>query len=218
MGSLAIYTSQPTSARNASDMNLPIAALAELNDVDYLVEVLQPEDNVSEEEIAKGLATRAEALGIAIRPHTPLEHSNIGAGSDTTAASTHVRNTSAGSNETTDTALTTPSSPTTACPESLDQANLSTSPRARPRCLTFSQYDKYLAQVEPNLNQPRFIKQTIPMTDTTASIFSVSTRKSVVSIKNGIKAKVRWKKRASVSNAMMYVFLAYLILDSPSSS
>lgn len=208
MGSLAIYPSQPTSAHNASDMNLPVAALAELNDIDYLVEVLQPEDRMSEEEIARDLATRAEALGIPTRPHTPIEHSNIGAGSDTTAASTHIRNTSAGSNETIDTALTTPSSPTTACPESPDQANPSMSPRTRPRCLTFSQYDKYLAQVEPNLNQPKFLKQTTPMTDTTASIFSVSTRKSVVSIKNGIKAKVRWKKnRASISTTIMYAFL-----------
>lgn len=210
MGSLAILTSQPTSANNASDMTLAPTALAELNEADYFVDVLQLGDSTSEEERERELTTRAEALGISIRPHTLTEQINFGAESDDTGLSIHARHASSSSHDTTDTALTPPASPTSACPGSPTIANPPASPRARSR-LTFSQYDKYLAQVEPNLNQPRFLKRTSLAVDAAPSLFSsVSTRKSVVSIKDGIKAKVRWKRR-SVSSATMYAFPAQLL-------
>ncbi|KAJ4419626.1 hypothetical protein N0V82_004821 [Gnomoniopsis sp. IMI 355080] len=201
MGSLAILKSQSAGANNASDKSLPTIALAELNDGDYIWEVLQqPGDTLAlEMELEQDLRTRAEALGIPLRPHTPIRDAN---GIDANSPlSSHARNTSSGSNDTTDTAPTTvPSSPTKSCHE---EPNLPPSPRTRPRCLTFSLYDKYLAQVEPNLNQPKFLKQTSPTADVVPNIFSVTTRKSVVSITNGIKAKVRWKKRASMQHAAM---------------
>ncbi|KAF3768744.1 hypothetical protein M406DRAFT_337110 [Cryphonectria parasitica EP155] len=70
------------------------------------------------------------------------------------------------------------------------------SPRAaRSRGLTFSQYDRYLAQVEPSLNQPKAHKQQSGSLSSAAgkapSIFSVGKRRSVINITNGIKAKVR---------------------------
>lgn len=203
MGSLAVLKSQSAGANNASNKSLPASALAELNDADYIREVLQPGTDMaaSEMQLEQVLEAKAEALGITIRPHTPIRDSS---GSDPRSPlSSHARNTSTGSNDTTDTAPTTvPSSPTKSC----EEPSLPPSPIARPRCLTFSLYDKYLAQVEPNLNQPKFIKQTSPTADVVPNIFSVTTRKSVVSITNGIKAKVRWKKRASMSQApMMYV-------------
>lgn len=207
MGSLAILTSQPTSANNASDMNLPATALAELNDADYFADVIQPRDGASEQDMERALTTRAEALGISIRPQTPIERANVGAESDTTNLSSHARNTSSSSNNTTDTVLTPPSSPIAACPASPSFPNPPASPRSRSR-LTFSQYDKYLAQVEPNLNQPKLLKRTSLIEDVAPSLFR---RKSVVSIKNGIKAKVRWKRRSSISSATMYAFPAQLI-------
>lgn len=204
MGSLAVLGSRPTSANNASDMNLPDRALIELNDAGYLADVLQPGDKTSEEEIEEELMQRAAALGISIPPAIPTDSSNNGADSDTTAFSSHARNTSTGSNETADTALSSqPSSPT--LDRSSNNPNFPPSPRARSRSLNFSQYDKYLAQVEPNLNQPKFLKQLSPPVDDVPSLFSIGTRKSVISIKNGIKAKVRWKKRSSLTSATMYV-------------
>lgn len=202
MGSLAIFLSQSTSANNASDMNLASITLAELNDGDYLSEVLQRADRASEADIERALERTAEAMGISIRPHTPPEDSSAFADSP---LSSHARNASTGSNDTADTALTTiPSTPSIPYAES----HFPPSPRSRPRCLTFSQYDKYLAQVEPSLVQPKFLKQTNPTADALPSIFGATTRKSVINIKNGIKAKVRWKKRASLSSAaiMMYAF------------
>lgn len=210
MGSLAILKSQSAGANNASDKSLPATALAELNDADYLLEVLQQQQQpkqhsretlASEMELEQALRTKAEALGIPIRPQTPIRGA---CGFDANSPlSSHARNPSSGSNDTTDTAPTTvPSSPTKSRNE---EPSLPPSPRTRPRCLTFSQYDKYLVQVEPNLNQPKFLKQTSPAADVVPNIFSVTTRKSVVSITNGIKAKVRWKKRASMPHAaIMY--------------
>lgn len=202
MGSLAVLASRPTSANNASDMNLPDHPLIELDDADYVADVLQPGDKTSEEEIEEELTQRATTLGISIPPAIPIASSNHGADSDITAFSSHARNTSTGSNETADTAFSSqPSSPTV--DRSSNSANLPPSPRARSRSLTFSQYEKYLAQVEPTLNQPKFLKQLSPPADDVPSLFSIGTRKSVLSIKNGIKARVRWKKRPSVSTATM---------------
>lgn len=205
MGSLAVVTSRPASAHNASDMNLPDKAMVDVNEAGYLADVLLlAADKTSEDDLDDELTQRAAALGISIPPVTPTSSSNHGADSDTTAFSSHARNTSTGSKDTADTAFSSqPSSPT------LDRSahnnpNLAPSPRARSRSLTFSQYDKYLAQVEPNLHQPKFLKQFSPPTDDIPSLFSIGTRKSVMSIKNGIKAKVRWKKRSSLARATMY--------------
>lgn len=209
MGSLAFLKSQSAgAANNASDKSLPAAALAELNDGDYIREVLQPGTNMaaSEMELEQVLEAKAEALGITIRPHTPIRDSS---GSDSRSPlSSHARNTSTGSNDTTDTTPTTvPPSPTKSC----EEPSLPPSPIARPRCLTFSLYDKYLAQVEPDLNPPKFIKQTSPPADVVPNIFSLTSRKSVVTITNGLKAKVRWKKRASMPQApIMYVEIQFL--------
>lgn len=202
MGSLAIFLSQSTNPNNANEMNLACTALAELNDVDYFSEVLLRADRASEADLERDLERTAETMGISIRPHTPAEQCS---GSADSPLSSHARNTSTGSNDTTDTALTTvPSTPSIPWAE----PHCAPSPRSRPRCLTFSQYDKYLAQVEPSLVQPKLLKQTNPTADALPSIFGATTRKSVISITNGIKAKVRWKKRASLSSAamMMYAF------------
>lgn len=202
MGSLAIFASQPTSAHNASDKSLAAIPLDELDDAEYFMDVVEPKqgDRTSEKDMENDLIARAEALGISIRPQTPTERINIGAGSLTTVLSNHVRNVSTSSNDTTDTDLTTPSSPTGPCPDSPGHAESPASPRARSR-LTFSHYDKYLAQVETDLDRPKFSKASL-VADA-PSLFGIASRKSVVSIKNGIKAKVRWKRRSTISCATM---------------
>lgn len=199
MGSLAVLASRPTSAHTAADMMLPDkAACFDLDDAGYLADVLQHQ--ASEDAIDDDLVQKATALGIAV---PPAATSNNGPDSDTTAFSSHARNTSTGSNDTADTALTShPSSPT--LDRSAYNPNPAQPPRARSRSLNFSQYDKYLAQVEPNLNQPKFLKQFAPPADDVPGLFSIGSRKSVISLKNGIKAKVRWKKRSSLASTTMY--------------
>ncbi|KAI3392176.1 hypothetical protein diail_6094 [Diaporthe ilicicola] len=194
MGSLA--TLLPI-AHNASPAE-PVTDNApdELNDLSYLVEVLRSVE--TEQHIEQDLITRAAALGISIpTPPSPAEDSNSpGAESDATLSSTHARNTSSGSDNTTHTAMTSnpPSRPDTGA-EPHEQAPPPPSSRVRSRSLNFSTYDKYLAQLEPNLCQPKILKRPPTPTNPAPSIFSVSTRKSYISIKNGLKAKVRWKKQ-----------------------
>lgn len=202
MGSLA--TLLPI-AHNASPAE-PVTDNApdELNDLSYLVEVLRSVD--TEQHIEQDLITRAAALGISIpTPPSPPEDTNSpGAESDATLSSTHARNTSSGSDNTTDTAMTSnpPSRPDTGAEPHENSPPLPSS-RVRSRSLNFSTYDKYLAQLEPNLCQPKFHKRLPEPTNPAPSIFSVSTRKSYISIKNGFKAKVRWKKPSTTPSTTL---------------
>lgn len=204
MGSLA--TLLPT-AHNASPADPVIDnAPDELNDLSYLVEVLRSVE--TERHIEQDLTTRAAALGISIpAPPSPTGETNSpGPESDATLSSTHARNTSSGSDDTTGTAMTSnpPSRPDTGVAQRETAPPLPNS-RARSRSLNFSTYDKYLAQLEPNLCQPKIIKRPPTPTDNAPSLFSVSTRKSYISIKNGLKAKVRWKRQSTIPSTTLYV-------------
>ncbi|KAG6367708.1 hypothetical protein INS49_001903 [Diaporthe citri] len=171
MGSLA--TLLPT-AHNASPAD-PIIDNApdELNDLSYLVEVLRSVE--TEQNIEQDLTTRAAALGISIQaPPSPTgDTSSPGPESDATLSSTHARNTSSGSDKTTGTAMTSnpPSRPDTGAAQR-DSAPPLPSSRARSRSLNFSTYDKYLAQLEPNLCQPKILKRPPTPTDNAPSLFS----------------------------------------------
>lgn len=202
MGSLATI---PPVAHNASPADAATDnAPDELNDLSYLVEVLRSVE--TEQNIEQDLITRAATLGISIpAPPLPSEDTHSpGAESDATLSSTHARNTSSGSEDTTNTAMTSnpPSRPNTGA-EPHDHAPPVPSSRARSRSLNFSTYDKYLAQLEPNLCQPKILKRPPTPTNPAPSIFSVSTRKSYISIKNGLKAKVRWKKPSNIPSATL---------------
>lgn len=184
-----------------SDMPQPVAPIlgAELSDASYLTEVLRLPANTTETDLDRELAAKATALGISIsRPSTA------------TVATNHARTASGESNATTDTALTSHSStsPNTNTEsqgngESACNGNPAPTTRARSRSLNFSQYDKYLAQIDPMLKQPKFHRLHPPPSDPAPSLFSVSTRKSYTSFKNGIKAKVRWRKRPPTPGATM---------------
>jgi hypothetical protein len=69
--------------------------------------------------------------------------------------------------------------------------------RRRSKSLSFSQYEKYLTQLDPNLKQPKFLKESPPEPDAAPSLFSISTRRSFISIKQNFKSRVRWKKKAT---------------------
>lgn len=202
MGSLA--TLLPT-AHNANPAEPVIEnAPGELDDLSYLVEVLRSVE--TEQHIEQDLTHRAAALGISMPPPpSPSEETNCpDPESDATLSSTHARNTSSGSDNTADTAMTSnpPSRPDTGAGQRENPPPLPSS-RARSRSLNFSTYDKYLAQLEPNLCQPKILKRPPTPTDNAPSIFSVSTRKSYISIKNGLKAKVRWKRQSTTPSTTL---------------
>jgi hypothetical protein len=81
-------------------------------------------------------------------------------------------------------------------PVANDTTPAAPAPRRRSKTLSFSHYDKYLAQIDPNINQPKFLKEPPPDVDISGlSLFSVSTRKSFASVRSGIKKRIRWKRK-----------------------
>ncbi|ROW16383.1 hypothetical protein VPNG_02727 [Cytospora leucostoma] len=201
MGSLAI---QPPIVDHAAEGML-VSPLDELDDADFIDEVLR--SGHSEEHLAQELIAKATALGISIpRPPSPVGNgSHARAESDATFSSSHARNTSSGSGETTDAAIPANQSerPGSSAGAPVEPTHPQPGPRPRSRSLNFSTYDKYLSQVEPNLCQPKFLKHTPAPTDSHPGIFGGRTRHSYISIKNGLKARVHWKKRPPTSGAML---------------
>lgn len=201
MGSLA--TQLPT-ANNAAEAMI-VNPLDELDDAAFVIEVLR--SGHTEEQLEDELVARATKLGISIpKPPSPAEKQDCsGAESDATLSSSHTRNTSSGSGETAVAPITSnqSSQPDTSTADAQGPTHPHPSPRARSRSLNFSTYDKYLAQVEPNLCQPKFLKRTPAPTGSTPSVFSFRTRKSYISIKNGLKSRVQWKKRPCISSVTL---------------
>jgi hypothetical protein len=180
--------------RSLADMQHTDGTLpTEYNDSDYVREVLQLEDGHTEEIVDQDLTKEAEKLGITIsRPSTPNDNPHISmCESAITVGSHHARTGSTGSEESNSTGMTSRSSN--------EQLDSSTPPHARKRSssrrsLSFSEYEKYLAQTEAQgaaktgYNPPPIPNEPAP------SLFSVSTRRSYVSIKNGFKNRFRFRR------------------------
>ncbi|KAK8122506.1 hypothetical protein PG984_011176 [Apiospora sp. TS-2023a] len=179
----------------------------ELSDADFLSQVLQTRADNTERWL-DDLINKAASLGISIsRPSTALsaaaEPSNFRtAESSVTLETSHTRTASTGSNGSSSTAMTSdddnhqqlsPQKP------NINNNNNGILTRRRSRTLTFAQYDKYLAQINPNINQPKFLLIPPPPPERTSapSLFSVSTRKSYNGLRNGF-LKIR-RKRKSIS-------------------
>lgn len=176
----------------------------ELNDAAFIVEVLL--SGHTEEQLEDELVAKATALGVSIpRPPSPAEkHDYSGADSDATLSSDHARNTSPDSGETAVAHVTSGQSSqpdTSANPQG--PIHTQPGPRARSRSLNFSTYDKYLSQVEPNLCQPKFLRRTPAPTGSAPNVLSFRTRMSYISIKNGLKTGVLWKKRPCISSVTL---------------
>jgi hypothetical protein len=172
----------------------------ELSEIDYLSQVL----NISKEETATHLASlyhRADELGIAVSrlSHPSSLHGkpntlSIVAESNATVETGHVRlsSTESGVSEITAATSSFSEAPQDSAPDSLF--------RKRSRTLSFSAYEKYLASLDQNLNQPKFLSvpppPPPPSKDAAPSLFSVGTRKSLVSLKQGL-SKFRRKRKSS---------------------
>lgn len=175
-----------------TDNSLP----CEYNEREYADSVLRLEGEQTEAQFDEQLAKEAESLGIIIsRPCTPNQsqhatHESL-CGSANTVPSHH-RTASSGSHGSASTGMTSRSSN-----EQLDSSNHSPQQLRKRmsarRSLSFSEYEKYLAQhgsTKPILLPP------LP-SEPAPSLFSVSTRKSYMSIKNGIKSKFKFRRAKS---------------------
>jgi len=196
---------EPSPAAAAADVVPPDdddAQPPELSEEGYLKEVLHVTAKQSEAEVVDELVAKASALGIATssRPSTPGKQNISSAESATTDGTRHARTLSTDSAGSHSTALTAYSF--TQGPAKMEPQQKAAAKRAA-RGLSFSQYDEYLKQVDPNLKQPKLPKAPPPPPppDAAPSLFSVSTRKSFVSIKKTLRTKVPWKRRPVVSIA-----------------
>lgn len=188
--------------RHHDDMQHPttcITSPTEYNDSDYIREVLQFEDGQTETVFDDGLLQQAERLGITIsRPQSPTQNASM-CQSPTTDASHHARTASSGSRESTSTAMTVDSfGGQDADFSSSTQTQMRKRPSTR-RSLSFSEYEKYLEQTTAQqASQLVFSPPPIPV-ESAPSIFSVSSRKSYQSLRNGIKNKFRLRRGRNAS-------------------
>jgi hypothetical protein len=180
--------------RSLADMQHTDGTLpTEYSDSAYGREVLQLEDGQTEEGVDQDIMKEAEKLGITIsRPPTPNDNPHISmCESAITVGSHHARTGSTGSEESNSTGMTSRSSN-----EQLDSSTplrtqKSSSSR---RSLSFSEYEKYLAQAEAqDATKSGYNPPPIP-SEPAPSLFSVSTRRSYVSIKNGFKSRFRVRR------------------------
>ncbi|CZT09540.1 related to ariadne-2 protein [Rhynchosporium agropyri] len=172
---------------------------SEYSDADYVTAVLQLEASQTEAIFDETLAKEAEGLGIIIsRPSTPLDGQNTYnsvCGSADTVLSHH-RTASSVSHGSASTGMTSRSSN-----EQLD-GSIPTQHHARKRIsgrrsLSFTEYEKYLTLQTSTIPLP----PPLPA-EPAPSLFSVSTRKSYVSIKNGIKSRFRLRRVKSAADDM----------------
>ncbi|KAI1495442.1 hypothetical protein F5X99DRAFT_422916 [Biscogniauxia marginata] len=144
-------------------------------------------------------------MGISVsRPSTAAsatdKRNTSGADSSATVDTGHTRTASTGSESSTSTA------PTSHCSADIhhDFAG-KILPRRRSRGLSFTQYERYLAQVNPNLSQPKFLSFPAAETETAPSVFSVSTKKSYISLKRSF-SKIRRRRRIVPSPEAMLIY------------
>ncbi|KAI6357436.1 hypothetical protein MCOR25_007651 [Pyricularia grisea] len=188
-----------------------VRRIPELSEARYFSRVFSASGSSTEAGIDRALAAKAAALGISTVqsqsprlsvPHEPSENQPADHGVDISRRATRDLDDSLGISVT-----DIPSSPrrlsivagstvsaTPVLPNSNPQGpQLS---KKRSRNLSFSQYEKYLAHVDPNLKQPKFVKESHVVPDPAPSLFSISSRKSLISIKRTLKTKVRWRRSA----------------------
>ncbi|KAI8957287.1 hypothetical protein F5Y11DRAFT_360955 [Daldinia sp. FL1419] len=177
--------------------------LPELREADYLDQVLRLSPENTEAYLNK-LIMKATNLGITFtRPSSAASMNNkrnpSGAKSSITIHIDHARTVSTGSQGSASTALTSHSS----INGGLEPTGRIIA-RKRSRALTFAQYENYLAQVEPNLTQPKFVSPSSTESKSTPSIFSVSTNKSYLSFRKGLsKFRRRRKTQSPLRNIVM---------------
>ncbi|RDW76998.1 hypothetical protein BP6252_05051 [Coleophoma cylindrospora] len=175
--------------RSLADMQHADALLpTEFSDKDFAREVLQLGEHPSEAALDEDIAQRAEKHGITIsRPPTANDNPQ-----DSLRASTvdshHARTSSTDSQDSDSTGVTSRSSQ--------EHLNSSASSILRRRgtaksrkSQSFCEYERYVLQTEQQIPKLGFVPPPAPA-EPAPSLFSMSSRKSYLSIKNGFKARL----------------------------
>jgi hypothetical protein len=182
---------------------------SEYNDRDYIREVLQLDEGRTETSFDEELAKEAESLGIVVEKPEPTEgkenaHHSM-CESAITVASHHARTASSGSQGSNSTGMTSRSSLDTAMPATRKRST------AHRKSLSFGEYEKFLTQAEEDRKQENMAYSPPPIPPEPApSLFSVSTRRSYVSIRNGIRNRFRLRRRNSSKEELKYVLVSSL--------
>ncbi|KAK3310828.1 uncharacterized protein B0T15DRAFT_51304 [Chaetomium strumarium] len=130
----------------------------ELDAADYISQVLNRSDGATEADIDQELIAKAVALGVELpisRRNSAQEPRGPGSDSGDTPNLQHTRTASVGLSQTADMDLASQTS--NRAPAAATMLT-ETSDRRRPKSLSFSQYDRYIRQVDPALDQPKFLK------------------------------------------------------------
>jgi hypothetical protein len=131
----------------------------ELREDDYVHEVLARPDGTTEADVEQELMLKAAALGIELPPsagsNLQEQETRGGESADTHSDAQPARLMSAGSDGTADTEEGSPTSD-----HAIENPARPTdgSSRRRSRSLSFSQYDRYISQVDPALDQSKFLR------------------------------------------------------------
>ncbi|KAK0729911.1 hypothetical protein B0H67DRAFT_638475 [Lasiosphaeris hirsuta] len=170
----------------------------ELSDLEYFRDVFGHSSSITEADLEQVLAAKASALGVELPvPRCSItEDPNTSAGeSADTLVSHHGRTASTSSNGTTNTCLTSQTSHnSTVIPAALtESANVLA--RKRSKSLTFSQYEKYLSQLDPTLSQPKFLG-SFARSERPFNTMMASRRGVVKDLKRSITSKLRRRRHA----------------------
>lgn len=175
-----------------------VDTLPEARDSDYHIEVLKMSTDRYEAYL-NSLIMKATNLGISIARNTSVAESNA------TVDTNHARSESTQSQGSASTTLTL---------HSFDDGRNFTGrilPRRRSRALSFSQYGRYLSDINPSLGQPKFISSSPSSPselERTPSLFSMTTKKSYRSLRKSI-LKIRGASREAPCSEplIMWVYI-----------
>lgn len=205
MGSLTVKSGAVPSADLAMcSSDTALRCIPELAEAAYLSKVFSLPEGSTEAGIDNALRARAADLGIlTMQPQSPRYSSLSEPSADDRAADSESdmsRRATSNWVDIADTATTTgpPSQRPSPAGAASEVSVTSGSPlsKKRSRNLSLSQYDKYLTHVDPNLKQPKFIKELPVAAEAAPSLFSIGSKRSVMSLKRTLKAKVRWRRPA----------------------
>ena len=173
----------------------------ELSDIDYFNDVLRLPTHKFETHIDDEVDARAIALGIPVSQLAKSDKRNTSSAesASTVATTHHTRTFSTASHDSACTALTAHSSIYNPPSEKVPP-DAKSSTRSWANSLKFTQYDKYLLRLSPKLDQTKLLRPSTPPEHTGAqSLFSVKTKKSFLSVKSGLKKRMRWARKTTES-------------------
>ena len=184
------------------------------DDAEYAKDVLRLRADQTEDEADRELSAKAAALGIdlantasdAAAPSPPVSILSP------TCSTIHNRTDSTESQDTECTIPTTPTSPTSINSPSRpttarqDSAGAASLMRKRAKTLSFSHYEKYISEVDPNLIQPKFVPPS-PTTNTPGRgherTFSAGSKASLTTLKRGLTNRLKWRRKPAQSSEVI---------------